>query len=70
MKDNLEQYELKDMIFSTTRGQMANTEMYDCDYYSWQDKNYDESERFEGEFLSEYSWGEYILGNIITNEEY
>ena len=26
-------------------------------------------DKFDGEFLSEYSWGEYILANIL-NEEY
>ncbi len=25
-------------------------------------------DKFEGEFMSEYSWGEYILANILGEE--
>lgn len=65
LKDSLEKYGIRDIIFSTARGQMANTEVFDCDYYSWQDGCEDAKEQFEGEFLTEYSWGEYILGNMV-----
>lgn len=66
LKDSLEKYGLQNLIFSTARGQMANTDLFDCDYYAWQDNNLDKHERFDGEFLTEYSWGEYILGNILN----
>ena len=66
LKDNLQKYGLQNIIFSTARGQMANIEIFDCDYYSWIDSKNDKQEQFEGEFLSEYSWGEYILANIIN----
>ena len=69
LKDSLKENGRADIIFSTARGQMANTDIFDCDYYSWQDGNADEKERFEGEFLSEYSWGEYILGNMLNDYE-
>ena len=51
---------------------MANTDAFDCEYYTWMnrkmraDEMINEADQFEGEFLSEYSWGEYILGNIMT----
>lgn len=70
LKDNLEKYEISTLILSTARGQMANTDIFDCDYYSWQDGSAEEKEKFKGEFLSEYSWGEYILGDIISGEQY
>ena len=41
--------------------------MFDCDYYAWQDNNMGERDRFEGEFMSEYSWGEYILSRILND---
>ena len=53
------------ILVSTKRGQKANTEMFDCDYYAWQDDKYDERTLFEGEFLTEYAWGEYILADIV-----
>lgn len=65
LKDVLEEEKLSELLLSTTRGQMINTELFDCDYYAWQDDNMEARDRFEGEFLSEYSWGEYILGGII-----
>ena len=52
------------LLISTARGQMINTDMFDCDYYAWQDGNMGERDKFEGEFMSEYSWGEYILADI------
>lgn len=69
LKQTLKAASLEKLLISTQRGQMADTSMFDCDYYAWQDKNMDLRDKFEGEFLSEYSWGEYILANIL-NEEY
>lgn len=65
----LEEAGISDLVRSTPHGQMLNTEMCDCDYFSWQDKNPDSRARFEGEFLSEYTWGEYTLATLL-NEEY
>ena len=62
----LQQEGISDLLVSTKRGQLVNTAMFDCDYYAWQDKNMAERDRFEGEFLSEYSWGEQILANIYS----
>lgn len=70
LKDSLEKYDLQNIIFSTPRGQMANTKAFDCDYYSWLDQCNEAAEQFNGEFLSEYSWGEYILGNMIRKDLY
>jgi len=61
----LAEYEMSELLVSTARGQMVNTELFDCDYYAWLDKNEGNRDRFEGEFLSEYSWGEYILGGML-----
>lgn len=58
------------VMFSTARGQMANTDAFDCDYYSWQDGSTEEKNQFNGEFLTEYSWGEYILGNMVHSDQY
>lgn len=55
-----------ELLLSTQRGQMLNTSVCDCDYFAWQDKNAGADERFEGEFLSEYSWGEPILAGMMA----
>ena len=58
-----------ELLISTTHGQMLNTSVCDCDYFSWLDKNADNCEKFEGEFLSEYSWGEIILAEIMNRND-
>ena len=68
LKKVLKDAELEELLISTSRGQMLNVDMVDCDYYSWKEKNPDLGSRFEGEFLSEYSWGERMLSDIIREE--
>ncbi len=68
LKNALRKEDIQDILVPTPRGQTVNTELFDCDYYAWQDKNMDTRDSFEGEFLSEYSWGEYMLANILNEE--
>lgn len=71
LKTSLEKYGMQEILLSTARGQMANIAAFDCDYYDWIEDNMgvgrglNTAGKFEGEFLTEYSWGEYILGNIV-----
>ncbi len=67
LKQVLKQEHLEDLLISTQRGQLVNTALFDCDYYAWQDNNMGARDRFEGEFMSEYSWGEYILAGILND---
>ena len=59
---------IEDLLVSTPRGQTVNTDLFDCDYYAWKDKNLDPRVLFEGEFMSEYSWGEYILATLLQED--
>lgn len=68
LKQVLKKEGLEDLLISTKRGQMVNTSLFDCDYYAWQDGNMGYRDRFEGEFMSEYSWGEYILSQILNDK--
>ena len=70
LKKRLKEENLEKLIISTARGQMINTCMFDCDYYSLLDDQIDHRALFEGEFLSEYSWGEPILADIMENKQY
>lgn len=70
LKRILKEEGIEDFLLSTRRGQMVNTSMFDCDYYSWLDRNIGGArDRFEGEFMSEYSWGEYILSEILSDTD-
>lgn len=67
LKKALENANIKQILISTARGQIVNTDLFDCDYYAFLDKDMKGRDRFNGEFLSEYSWGEYILADLINN---
>lgn len=69
LKQALEAESLSELLLSTPRGQMLNVAMVDCDYYSWKENNAENGGKFEGEFLSEYSWGEYILAGLLNDYE-
>ena len=69
LKKVLKEEGLEGLLISTQRGQLVNTALFDCDYYAWQDKNMGQRDRFEGEFMEEYSWGEYILSGILNETE-
>lgn len=69
LQDNLEKEGLSELFISTARGKMINTDLFDCDYYAWKDGKSGKEEQFNGEFLSEYSWGEEILAEM-TEELY
>lgn len=66
LKKILEAEGISDLLLSTPRGKMLNTEIVECDYYAWKNNKVQERNKFEGEFLSEYSWGEYLLAEILN----
>ncbi|MBQ8082019.1 MAG: response regulator [Clostridia bacterium] len=66
LKLALAQAGLEALLISTKHGQIINTAMFDCDYYAWQDQNLGSNERFEGKFLTEYSWGEVYLAEMLS----
>lgn len=65
LKETLEENHIRDLLLSTQRGQLVNTDIFDCDYYWWKDGKNNSEYEFEGEFLQEYSWGEYILAGML-----
>lgn len=66
LKHALTEAGVSELLLSTSHGQMLNTAVCDCDYFAWLDKRAESRERFEGEFLSEYSWGEPILAGLLN----
>ena len=68
LKKALKENEVSDLLISNVKGQMLNTGMVDCDFYSWMDGNCALHERFNGVFLHEYSWGESALADMLNVE--
>ncbi len=69
LKITLKNANCSELLYSTRHGQRANTGIFDCDFYAWQDKNTDIEHSFIGEFLSEYSWAESILATMAMIEK-
>ena len=59
---------LEDLLISTPHGQMINLSLFNCDYYDYLDDQSEPHSGFDGEFLSEYSWGEVFLADLVNGE--
>jgi two-component SAPR family response regulator len=68
LKSILKNEDAENLLISTRRGQMLNTAVADCDYYSWMDDHMKTGLDFKGEFLTEYSWGETILADMMIEK--
>lgn len=65
LKVVLEDSHIPELLISTKRGQLLNTEVCDCDYYRWLAGDPEAKNDFHDEFMSEYSWSEPILARMI-----
>lgn len=68
LKNALAEASVEQLLQSTRRGQTVNTELFDCDYYDWLDRDQKTQQKFTGEFMSEYSWGEYFLTDMLNRK--
>ncbi len=66
LKQSLKKQGMEKLLISAKHGQMINTELFDCDYYDWLAGKSNAETKFEEEFLSEYTWGEFILSDMIS----
>lgn len=58
--DTLEQYGCADILCRQRAGMGIRSDQVDCDYYSWKKEN---SGRYMGEYMKQYSWGEFFAGS-------
>ncbi len=68
----LSRYGKEDCLIRT-RGEMGIVmDRLDCDYFDYLNNPGDEekSAAFRGEYMSQYSWGEYTLGNLLKERGY
>lgn len=65
LKDALTKAQIGELLISTSRGQMLNTDVCECDLISWLAGNKTGKNAFHGEFMSEYSWGEPMLADLL-----
>ncbi|MEG0681501.1 MAG: response regulator [Eubacterium sp.] len=56
-------------IIVKSRGEMAiDTEKVDCDYYHFLQGEVSQINAFQGEYMSNYSWAELTLGELVKTE--
>lgn len=53
----------ENLLISTKEGKCVNTELFDCDYYIWEDTPPGEREELEETFLPQYTWARSVLEN-------
>jgi two-component SAPR family response regulator len=63
----LQKNEIEGLIISTARAHAVNRELFECDYYQYLEGKKATGD-FRGAFLSEYSWGEHLLADLINLE--
>ena len=66
LRENLDKAGIEDLIVGGPRGKMLNTELFDCDLYAFLDGRKDVPSSFSGEYMSQYSWGELTLANLLN----
>ena len=68
LKNILNDNGITNLIIPTSRGQIINTDLFECDYYDWLNKHDSKNgDGFEGQFLPEYSWAETILADLLID---
>lgn len=65
LRRTLKDYGLEEVMISRRNNYAINTVLLDCDYYRFLDDPKTYGDLFHGEYMSQYSWAERTLGNII-----
>lgn len=55
----LKKYNIKDVFIETRGGYAVDTELISCDYYDFMDNKPEGIRAYNGEYMSQYSWGEF-----------
>lgn len=66
LKKALRDQGIQEMLISTSHGQIANTAVFDCDFYDWMAGKNGGDTRFEEEFMADYSWREDFLSDLMS----
>ena len=56
LKDALSADAIPDLLISTKRGHLVNTDIFDCDLYQWLGKGNKDITKIPGGFMTKYEW--------------
>lgn len=64
LNETLKNYGIDSIIKKVSNGRYANSNSFDCDYYLFLEGDENAKKQFNGEYMSNYSWGEYTLAKL------
>lgn len=65
LRKTLEENDLKDVLISHRNSYAVDPSRIECDYYKYLEGSEEGKKLFQGEYMSQYSWAERTLGNLI-----
>lgn len=68
LKSTLEEYGISDIVESVDGKRRIVLDKVECDLYNYLSGKEEYSQLFKGSYLTNYSWGETTLGELINNE--
>ena len=66
LKDALANDVISDLLISTKRGHLTNTDVYDCDLYEWLKKGNKDISKIPGGFMTKYEWAPKVLEKALA----
>ncbi len=70
LKNTLEEYGIPDIVEAVDGKRRIVMEKVQCDLYNYLSGSEEYSQLFKGSYLTNYSWGESTLGELIGNQEF
>ena len=69
LKDTLSDAGIGDLVIDVPPSEhKVNTELFDCDYYQYLAGDAEAVRKFSGEYMSEWTWGEEVVGDLLFNK--
>ena len=69
LKSTLEEYGIAGIVESVDGKRRIVMDKVDCDLYNYLSGKSEYAQLFKGSYLTNYSWGEMTLGELIGNQE-
>ena len=68
LKNILEEYAITDIVESVDGKRRIVTDKVRCDLYDYLSQKEEYSQLFKGSYLTNYSWGETTLGELMNHD--
>lgn len=69
LKSTLEEYGISDIVESVDGKRRIVLDKVECDLYNYLSGKEEYSQLFKGSYLTNYSWGEMTLGELVNNQK-